>query len=89
MAELHIALGQALDKVPAEQADYVEKGPYPFQCKTCQSFGGPEGAEQCDIVAGPYEDGGVEPDDSCRFWTARSAEEPEEIEEEPYEEEEE
>jgi hypothetical protein len=91
MSELHVALGHALDgKTPYEDADYVEKGPYPFVCGSCDHFS-PEDGGMCDIVEGPYDDGGVEPDDSCRFWTPRSPEQeaPEEEPEEPddYEEE--
>lgn len=83
MSELHLALGNALGgKTPHEEADYVEKGPHPFVCQSCENFT-PENGGMCDVVEGPYDDGGVEPDDSCRLWTPRSAEEPDEAPEEP------
>lgn len=85
MSELQLALGEQLDgKTSYEDADYTEKGPYPFQCRACDHFS-PENEGMCDIVSGPYDDGGVEPEDSCRFWTPRSAEAQEEPEEEPEE----
>lgn len=50
--------------VPYQQAGYTQTGPAPFVCGHCRHY------EQgmCDLVRGPYEDGGVLEDDTCIYW---------------------
>lgn len=54
-------------KLEAKEADYTKDGPLPFVCQTCSHFASDE---SCELVEGPYEDGLVAPEDTCRLWEA-------------------
>lgn len=51
-------------KYSAEEVDYTQDGPFPFVCQSCANYIG----DMCKIVEGPYEDGGVADEDTCRLW---------------------
>lgn len=61
-------------QVGQKEANYTDKGNYPWQCGTCkfivwgQSEDDPFGSDKdrCQLVAG-----GVSPSGTCRFWEAK------------------
>jgi len=58
-------------KIPWEDANYIKKGPEPFICGNCRLivYGGQDAKfDRCQIIQGPYEDGQIQPGDTCRFF---------------------
>lgn len=77
---------RVIQKIAYDDASYAKPGPYPFVCGQCKhlTWGPSRDPEQavkdpddsldlCQIVEGPYDDGGVSPADSCRFWASKPA----------------
>lgn len=66
-------------KIGPDDCSYTSPGPEPFVCGSCKhmdaypSPGGSDEGSYCEIVEGPYADGKVDAEDSCRFFEPRKA----------------
>src|SRR5208337_2366806 len=61
------------EKLSAQEADYTDRGPYPYVCGGCNYIswtGRGRQYDQCKIVYGPHQAGGVKAQGACRFYTA-------------------